>query len=152
MNRFYLIFWGLTKTPFGDKLFNNMTRKKRVLAIDEDAKTLHLIKKTLEQEKFEVIEALSAEDALEVLEREEVSLTICAVHMSGMSGTEFVNELHSWDLTIPVILINNDGKEKEWLDALHADASAYLTKPLRPASLIKAVHKALQEKSEPLAL
>ena len=127
-----------------------MTHKKRVLAIDEDAKTLEFIRKTLEHEKYDVVESLSAEDALEILEREEVSLAICSVHMSGMSGTEFVSELHSWDTDVPVILISDNGKEKEWRDAFQAEASAFVSKPLRRETLLKAVHKALQEKREPL--
>ena len=116
--------------------------------MDSSEKDLEFIRKTLEHERFEVMESLTAEDALDLLEREEVNLAICSVHMSGMSGTEFLNELHSWDLDVPVILIGEYGKEKEWLDALHTEASTFVSKPLRRETLLKAVHKAFQEKKE----
>lgn len=121
------------------------------MVISEDIKTLELMRKTLGNEKFEVLETLSAEDALDILEKEDVNLAICNVQMSGMSGIEFLNELHSWDTDIPVILTSEHAKEKEWRDALHADASAFLTKPFKKEEILKAVHKALEEHAVALA-
>ncbi|MBI2916286.1 MAG: response regulator [Elusimicrobia bacterium] len=127
-----------------------MTHRKRVLLVENDPKTLELVRKSLEHHKLDLLEAASAEEALDILEREDVHLIVCHVQMSGMSGTDFLSELRNWDSEIPVILTSDEGREKEWLDALQSDADALLTRPLRKETILKAVQKAFQ-KSEALS-
>lgn len=124
-----------------------MHRRKKILIVEEDPKNIEVIKKTLEQEKYEHLEAFTAEDALELLEKEEVDLVICHTQLVGMSGTDFLAELHNWDIELPVILTSNGGtKEKDWLNALQSEAFDMIQRPIHKDHLLKAVHKALHKK------
>lgn len=122
---------------------SNVHHKKKILVVENELKTLFQIRKILEHERMDLLESLNTEDALEILEREEVHLVICNIQMPGMSGTEFLNELHNWDSELPVILTSNESSEKDWEEAMHADAIALISRPIRRELLLKAVHKAL---------
>ncbi len=122
---------------------NHVHHKKKILVVENDRRTLDQIHKILEHERVDLLESLSAEDALDVLEREEVHLVICNIQMPGMSGTEFLNELHNWDSELPVILTSTESSEKDWEEAMHADAIALISRPIRRELLLKAVHKAI---------
>jgi DNA-binding NtrC family response regulator len=100
----------------------------------------------LKREKFEVVEALCAEEALDMLENQEVDLVISDLKMNGMSGIDFLSELREWDMNIPVIFVSGWGKEKDWQEALRSKASALIEKPFSKDAILKAIQKALQDK------
>lgn len=123
-----------------------MANKKKILVVDDDISCLGLLKRILKHEKFEVYDALSGEEALDILENQTVDLVISDLRMPGMSGVELLDELREWDGEIPVIFVSGWGKEKDWLQAVRANASALIEKPFHKDVLLKAVHTALQEK------
>ena len=123
-----------------------MKRKEKILIVDDEPETLQLLKKFLNHEKYEVIEAINAEEALDILENREVNLVISDLRMPGMSGAEFINELREWDTELPVIFMSGWAKEKDWLEAIHSHASDFISKPFTKDAILKAVHKAIHEK------
>lgn len=126
-----------------------MRQREKILVVDDDSDILRLLRKILEGEQFEVIECLSAENALEILENQVPDLVISDLRMPGMSGVDFINELREWDSKLPVIFVSGWGKEDEWLEAIHTHASALIPKPFHKETILEAVHKAFREK-EPL--
>ena len=126
----------------------SMAQKKRVLVVDDDIEVPRLIRLMLKREKLEVIEALCAEEALDILENESVSLVISDLKMPGMSGVNFLAELREWDAAIPVIFVTGYGKEKDWDRVFRYNASAIIEKPFRRETILKAVRKALEPKPD----
>ena len=123
-----------------------MSQKKRLLVVDDDIEVPRLIRQMLRQEKFEVIEALCAEEALDILENESITLVISDLKMPGMSGVDFLAELREWDTAIPVIFVTGWGKERDWDRAFRYNASAIIEKPFRKETILKAVRKAMEPK------
>ena len=124
-----------------------MAQKKKILIVDDDAGVLALLRTILKREKFSVLESRSADGALELLEHESVDLVISDLKMPGMSGIEFLDELREWDMDLPVIFVSGKGSERDWSGAIRAGASVLVEKPFKKETLLKAVHKALSEKS-----
>ena len=120
-----------------------MAHKRKILIVDDDAETLSLLKGFLRHEKFDVIEAVCAEEALDILESQEVDLVISDLKMSGMNGVDFLEELREWDMEMPVIFISGWGNDDEWLKAMRSSASAFIEKPFRKETILQAVQKAL---------
>ncbi len=104
------------------------------------------MRQILSHANFQVIEASSGEEALQLLESEKVDLVISDLKMPGMSGADLVNELREWDTTLPVVFVSGWAKEKDWLDAIRTHASAMIPKPFRSQAILSAVQKALQER------
>jgi two-component system NtrC family response regulator len=119
-------------------------KKKRILVVDDDKETVALLKNILTKEKkYEVLTALAAEDALSLLESENVDLVMTDLKMPGMTGAEFLSELRNWDGGLPVIFVSGCAKDDDWQEAIRDQASALISKPFRKETILKAVSKAL---------
>ena len=78
-----------------------------VLAVDDDARILHLVAQMLRLIDFEVVEAPGPEAAIRVFEakRGQIDLLISDVVMPGMTGPELAGRLRASKPDLPVLFI-----------------------------------------------
>ena len=122
-----------------------MKTKLKALIVDGNETILKSVKDILAKEKFDVIQSSGAEDALQILENQNVDVIISELRMPGMDGIDFVKELRQWDGETAIILVSGEVDELEWLEAINCGASALLSKPLNKDKVVKAVQKAIKE-------
>jgi len=123
-----------------------MLNKKRILIVDDEADILSVLRILLTKNKFEVLEASSANAALDLLENESVDLVISDIVMPGMNGREFIKEVRQWDMELPVIFISGkDNISKKDL----GNTSAFIEKPFSKDTLLKTIHKVLSSVAAP---
>ena len=67
--------------------------KGRILSVDDEPKVLSSLRRTLESEGFEVLLALSGEDALRILEKEVCDIALVDYKMPEMNGIELVRKI-----------------------------------------------------------
>ncbi len=127
-----------------------MAQKRKILIVDDDADILTILRGMLKREKFEVMDALCAEEALDILENQDVDLVISDLVMPGMSGKDLLKELREQDSTIPVIFVSGTGNDNEWLQAVRSNACAFIEKPFHRETLLDAIQKAFQESPSPV--
>jgi CheY-like chemotaxis protein len=104
------------------------------LVVEDDDKSSKLVRLLLEAEGFQVIAAVSGEEALDLARTVPISLITLDVQLPGMDGWKFLLKLHdSPELaSIPVVVIADLA---DMSMALNRGASAVLEKPLRRADL-----------------
>lgn len=110
---------------------------KRILLIDDDQLLRRMYADCLRYEKFEVLEADSAEAGLDhLLKGEKFDLVITDVVMAKMNGWELLdtirNELNLSDRELPVIIISAFDSAELEVKAFHRGANGCLTKPISP--------------------
>ncbi len=66
---------------------------KKILIIDDEDLVVRSIQKLLTKEGYEVTVARSGEEALGVLQAQEVDLIVCDVRMPGMNGVETIKRI-----------------------------------------------------------
>lgn len=117
-----------------------------ILVVDDDEDIRALVSRALRTAGFDVLEAASGEAALEVVERDAVSLVILDVGLPGISGTDVVRALRAspQTATLPVILLTGSGVEYPLVSGLDAGADDYLAKPVRLAELVARVRAHLR--------
>ena len=78
------------------------------LVVEDDFKSADLIRVQLEAEGFEVLHAVSAEDALVLAVRQPLSLITLDIMLPGMDGWDFLTRLKQMPLLtrIPVVIIS----------------------------------------------
>ncbi len=81
----------------------------------------------------------SAEEALELLEREEFFMVITDARLGGMSGYEFLGKARAKWPDLPVLMITAYATPKLAVEAIKAGAIDYLPKPFAPEELLHAV-------------
>ena len=115
----------------------------RILAVDDDLNMLHYVASELRLTGYQVIEATSGEQALDLLNIKSVDIAIVDVMMPGIDGFELTKTLRT-SFGIPVILLTArhhiEDKEKGFL----AGSDDYLVKPFDAKELLFRVKAVLR--------
>ena len=115
-----------------------------ILVVDDDDGIRSLVKKYLNENKYLVTTANSAEDAAEKIKIIEFDLIILDIMMPEVSGLEFLRENKTL-LDTPVILLTAKGGAQERIEGLETGADDYLPKPFEPKELILRIRNILNK-------
>jgi DNA-binding response OmpR family regulator len=115
----------------------------RILLVEDERVTRHRIQKVLEDGGHEVAPAVNATEALAELSRGPCELMLLDVWLPEMNGLELLRKLPDSEKP-PVVVITADDTPGTLLEAVRAEAYAYLTKPIDPEDLLETVEKAIR--------
>ena len=115
-----------------------------ILVVDDDDGIRSLVKKYLNENKFLVTSADSAEDASEKIKIIKFDLIILDIMMPGKSGLEFIED-HKNKLETPIVLLTAKGEAYERIKGLESGADEYLTKPFEPKELLLRIQNILNK-------
>jgi len=110
---------------------------RRVLVVDDSRLQRRILCSSLKKLGFEITEAESAEEGLEVCSKEPPDLILSDWMMPGMSGLEFCRSfrLMSGDNYAYFILLTSNSDKNDVAQGLDAGADDFLTKPVNPGEL-----------------
>src|ERR1051325_10046349 len=77
----------------------------RILIVDDEEVLRDVLEVVLRRENFDVVLASSGEEALNVLDTEEVDLVILDIMLPGISGIDTLRAVRISNPTLPVIVI-----------------------------------------------
>jgi len=120
-----------------------MSTEPLVLAVDDEAGILRLIKLELSTQGFRVITAAGGEEALRVAEEQRPDIALLDIVMPEMTGLELMRKLRERS-NIPVILLTAKGSESDKVRGLELGADDYLAKPFSPDELSARVRAVLR--------
>jgi DNA-binding response OmpR family regulator len=128
-----------------------VTKKKRILAVDDDPTALGALKQILAQKGYDVTTATNGEEALEKVVN-GFDLVILDVSMPGMSGYEVCRKLRLDPTThdVPVIFLTAKGLLMDMAEGQDAGSDLYLIKPVLATKLLNMVGMFLSDDA-PLA-
>ena len=115
-----------------------------ILVVDDDDGIRSLVKKYLNENKYLVTTAVSAEDATEKVKIIKFDLLVLDIMMPGKSGLEFIQENKN-KLETPVILLTAKGEANERIEGLEIGADDYLPKPFEPKELILRIQNIIKK-------
>jgi PAS domain S-box-containing protein len=120
-------------------------RNQCVLVVEDDRMVRYMMKRALGQAGYQVLEAASAEDALEIMVRRnpEISLVLTDVVMPGRGGRELAETIEELRPGIPVLFTSGYTNGEIERRGLLRPQAAFLQKPFTPEALIRAVEKEL---------
>ncbi len=119
--------------------------KVKVLVVDDSRAMRMIVTRELREVDGvdAVVEAESAEAAIEVLGAEPVDLILCDWNMGGMTGLELLEALRSAGWTVPFGFVTSESSESIVSAALGAGAAFLVAKPFTAAELTAKVHAVL---------
>jgi diguanylate cyclase (GGDEF)-like protein len=104
--------------------------KLRVLVVDDEETIRTIFSQVLEEDGYEVTEAASGEEALEIFRRELQPIVLADILMEGMSGIQLLQEIKQINPDTQVIIITSHASLDSSITALRAGAYDYLQKPV----------------------
>jgi len=117
---------------------------KKILVVDDLAKNRELIREALVSPEYEISEAESACEVLQMMRKQPADLVISDVRMPGISGVDLLKELHRGYPETNVILVTAYGTIETAVAAMKAGARDYITRPLDIRELRLVVGRALE--------
>ena len=115
-----------------------------ILVVDDDDGIRLLVKKFLNENKYLVTTADSAENASEKIKVIKFDLIVLDIMMPGKSGLNFIEE-NKKSLDTPIILLTAKGGADERIEGLEIGADDYLPKPFEPKELILRIKNILNK-------
>ena len=115
-----------------------------ILVVDDDDGIRLLVKKYLNENKYLVTTAESAETAEEKIKIIKFDLIVLDIMMPGKTGLDFIKE-NKKKLDTPIILLTAKGEANERVAGLEIGADDYLPKPFEPKELILRINNILDK-------
>ncbi|MBI3290789.1 response regulator [Candidatus Falkowbacteria bacterium] len=86
-----------------------MSSKKTILLVEDDRDLLSLMNKKLKQENFNVLQAETGQQALDILAKQKPDLVLLDILLPDIDGLTVLNEIASKEETedLPVIILSN---------------------------------------------
>ncbi len=109
-----------------------------VLVVDDEKNMRLSLQTVLKDEGYATRAVESAEEALELLAREEFFMVITDARLGGMTGYEFLGKIRSRWPDLPAIMLTAYATPKLAVAAIKAGAIDYLAKPFAPEELLHA--------------
>jgi DNA-binding response OmpR family regulator len=124
-------------------------KKIRVVAIDDVADILDLIKYNLNKEGMDVDTYTDSAEALTSIAANAPDIVLSDWMMPEPNGLQVCRVLKSSDLTkrIPLIMLTCKGSRSDYKEALEAGAEDYVVKPVRMEELIRRIKLLLPDYS-----
>ena len=122
---------------------------KRVLVVDDDAKTVELVKLYLNRDGYRVLTAYDGIEALRLARESHPDLIVLDLMLPGLDGLEVCRVLRA-ESDVPIIMLTAKTTEQDKLTGLDLGADDYVTKPFSPRELaarIRAVLRRLPEET-----
>jgi two-component system alkaline phosphatase synthesis response regulator PhoP len=116
---------------------------RKILACDDEAAILHLVRANLERAGYQVVTAMDGREALGQVERERPDLVILDVMMPYEDGFGVLQEIRRRPDTrdLPVILLTAKFSDADALRGWQEGADCFLTKPFNPEELLTFVRR-----------
>lgn len=114
-----------------------------ILVADDDLRILRLINDFLKLEEFNVYKAENGKEAIELFEKENISLAILDIMMPIVDGWDVCKHIKSKS-DIPVLILTAKDSDIDELFGFDIGADEYMSKPFNPKLLIARVKNLLK--------
>jgi two-component system chemotaxis response regulator CheY len=115
----------------------------RVLTIDDSKTMRDMLRITLAEAGFEVIQAVDGQDGLDVFSGSSVDVVITDINMPRMDGYEVVRRLRDdpANKALPILVLTTESDPDKRDVGRAAGATGWLVKPFDPEKLVATVRK-----------
>ncbi len=139
--------WSL-KTE-NEKVEKKVEKKIKILVADNDKNVITIIRDSLPQDTFEILEAANGKETLGVVFAESPDILILDIMMPDMDGYEVCEELKEHESTrnLPILILSAKTGIDDKLRAMEYGIDDYIVKPFDPRELKARIKMRLKETS-----
>ena len=123
----------------------------RVLVIDDSPTIVALLKRMLQQNQLEVLEAFDAESGIEIARREIPDMVFLDIVLPGMDGFNALRTLRRDPITkhLPIIMISGNAQATEQFYVQRIGADDFMKKPFSRAEVFMRIEALLDADNIP---
>lgn len=111
---------------------------KKILVVEDESNIREFVVINLQRSGYEVLEAGSAEEALEIydFQRDSIDIALLDIMLPGMDGVTLCRTIRETNKSIGIILLTAKTQEMDKVGGLMMGADDYVTKPFSPSELV----------------
>jgi len=117
---------------------------KKILVVDDEKAIVSLLKQAFSRAGFEVRAAESAEEALKVLEQEDIMVMFLDLNLPGMNGMDLCKRIKKDKPMAIVFAVTGYASLFELADCREAGFEDYFKKPADIKTLVKVANDAFE--------
>ena len=134
----------------------SMNRPKTIFLIDDEATLRDVVRRYLERDGYQVMEATTGPEAMELLGKQDGDLILLDIMLPGLDGYTITRAIRTpSDISplcvhrdIPIIMLTSRSEETDRITGFELGIDDYVTKPFSPRELVARV-KAVLRRSAP---
>jgi PAS domain S-box-containing protein len=131
---------------------SNTLQGIHVLAVEDDADSLELLRTVLVSQGARVTPALSAKEALEALAREIPDIILSDIEMPGGDGYDLVRDIRGAQSarlqSVPVVAVTAYSRVEDRIGLLSSGFNMHLPKPIDPSELAAVITSLTRRRAE----
>ncbi len=116
---------------------------QKILVVDDDVKTVELVKLYLNRDGYRVLTAYDGIEALHLARESHPDLIVLDLMLPGVDGLEICRILRT-ESDVPIIMLTAMTTDQDRLTGLDLGADDYVTKPFSPRELAARVRAVLR--------
>ena len=122
---------------------------KKIMVLEDEAAIREMVLFALKKERYDVLQAGSVNEALDIVTLELPDLVLVDWMLPGVSGIEFVRQMKKDSKTrgIPIIMLTARAQEEDKVTGLDTGADDYIGKPFSPRELMARIRALLRRAS-----
>ena len=117
-----------------------------VLIVDDEEVLQDVLTSLLRKEGHTPVSATTGEEALEVLEREEIDLVLLDLMLPGMHGLQVLRHIRQRDPEQVVVVITAFSSIESAIEAMREGAFHYISKPFKNEEVLLTLRKGLEQR------
>jgi len=114
-----------------------------ILVCDDDKEIVDAIEIYLSQEGMTVFKAYDGEEAIKILNEQDIKLLIIDIMMPKLDGIHATLKIREYS-SIPIIILSAKSQDSDKILGLNIGADDYVTKPFNPLELVARVKSQLR--------
>lgn len=114
-----------------------------ILICDDERDIVNALKIYLANPDYRLLEAHTGQEALDILDREDIHLVLLDIMMPEMDGIAATAKLRE-EYNIPIILLTAKSEDTDKVLGLNIGADDYITKPFNPIEVLARVRSQLR--------
>jgi CheY-like chemotaxis protein len=128
-------------TAVQEKVDDNIKSDAKILAVDDTAFFLTILKKILQSTRYKLTCVSSGRDALKYLEKSQPDIILLDIEMPGMDGYELAARIKESGQKAPIIFLTGNAKKEYLAKALKVGAVDFIIKPINKDVLLSKIRK-----------
>ncbi|MGJ8638346.1 MAG: sigma-54-dependent transcriptional regulator [Opitutaceae bacterium] len=120
----------------------------KILVIDDDDDLRYSLRRVLSGRNYEVLEAASGEEGLEMAQKHKIQVILLDNRMKGMSGMEALQHLRGINPNAMIILMTAYGTTQTTIEAMKFGAFDYIMKPFDLKKILSLTESALSASND----
>ena len=114
-----------------------------ILVCDDDKEIVDAIEIYLSQDGYKIYKAYDGEQAIQILDKEEIYLLIMDIMMPKLDGIRATLKIREYS-SIPIIILSAKSEDTDKILGLNIGADDYICKPFNPLELVASVKSNLR--------